>query len=545
LNAFSPPRNSSRTASTMAPANTERQGTLVSPRLRRATLLTDAPPHPQDPTTPTNREPVDAELSPSTPRQPVPSGTAALLELSSSAAAAPKDRLSSMPPELLSRVFAHSDYSKPISGPLLYYTRANLYHCIIINTGEQLQALCDASAMDPKFGEVVWELHLHPRWRPTEDTGESSDPTEEELASLYRSLKKVERMSVEGRWADLILSHNITSNCFPHLQSLHLGELSMSCAGSLLAWNSCIKHYSKLATLSVDVSSLSWDGSRKRGGTVKCPQTRSGGVERSGVGSAVERKEDCSIDELLLVACFPRDAVFQFFQRFGSITRLRLHHFGRNDAQFNTFLSPSDRASSIKHLELLQDHQHHQASYNWGQSAWNSHPDISQNLHRFTALESLVLKDTKFTLTTLFQHLRDPLPLSRLEFIGETTPIDTDDLKALFLPGPGRLSTLKSLTLNILDPGRVGTRVHSAGPMYALYNQPRPHQDWTMPDWVPGVFEYEGAEEVLSLAKKAGVEVFGSVMDAVEVQREWYKDVDEAENWEWETNIDLSDSSEE
>lgn len=119
-----------------------------------------------------------------------------------------------MPSEVLFKVFALSDYSLPISGSLLAYTRVSRYREIYITTSEEMQALCNFIATDAHLGGLVRTLRIRLKREPS--------PPRWEMVALYHALDKLESLEVLGGLVDLILSHEVASTCFPRLDTLEL-----------------------------------------------------------------------------------------------------------------------------------------------------------------------------------------------------------------------------------------------------------------------------------------------------------------------------------
>jgi hypothetical protein len=557
----------------MDPVSVEHQDTLASDALRpRAIPSTDAPPRPQMLTAPTEREPVDAEPSHSAPTQSVLSSTAAI-QLSSSAAAAPRDRLSSMSPELLSHIFALSRYREPITGPLLPYTRANLYRDVYVWEVEKLQAFCDTIAMDPRLGALVRRCRLQVNQQPRM-------PTRLAMVALYQSLKNLDRLDVCGHQSDWILSHDVASSCFPRLRELRLDSSYFfddprDCLNP--SRFACLEHYSQLEVLAVSALSdkdylkdfygseseeeeevsegelqeeAGIDGERGREGKWRGGMTAEGDDTRAVQQTVVDQSAlvACticrtagprldpstasadagdpvfsSINELVCHTRIDAPCTLPFIEHFQNLTRLSLSDYQiQGDRSFAPFLSVYNRASSIKHLKLTADDE---------MVFVGAMDDILVGLERFTALDSLDL-DLRACGSASVQFLPDPLPLNHLTLQINNENLSSASLTALLRPGPSRLSSLKTLTLDGIDAA-TGTRIEEAGPWYDSWSIiPEPHPDWILPLDRSGTLKLKDAEDLVKLAKENGVEVKGAVLVAIKVQRAWNHDVRLAASWE-------------
>jgi hypothetical protein len=467
-----------------------------------------------------------------------------------------------MLPELLSKVFALSDYSQPISGPLLAYTRVSRYRHICITTTKKLQALCDLIAMDRKLGAFVQVLAIR--------LGTEESPTKREMVALYHSLDKLESLEVSEGSIDLILSHDIASTCFPHLDRLEL-DLTLEEHDNSLhpARFSCIEHYRELTFLVViiwcygsepgedddewvsesdeegqeeeeeeeeeyrggdeDDSEVDNDGRREQLSTTYEQVARAALRDRASVGSPSEDSEDDyegTILQLHLTAPASDPRTLAFVERFTSLVSLTLIDSDPYESDFTPFLSHYSRASSIERLSLVSPTEDPNDP-----NPLTPQNDIAAGLKRFTSLESLVVETQTFS-PAIFQHLCDPLPLTHLSFGAVDMPISIPDLKALFLPGPTRLTCLESLSLDILYPGEVGTCIEEEGLYYEGRGGPGPHPDWVLPSWSEDDdFDYDEVEALQALAEEAGVTFSGSILDAMEVMQLWFYEIMTAEEY--------------
>lgn len=159
-------------------------------------------------------------------------------------------------------------------------------------------------------------------------------------------------------------------------------------------------------------------------------------------------------------------------------------------------------------------------------------------ISHFSHLKELSITPNVFK-RDLFQYLRDPLPLEFLKF-DCNTQVDISDLKLLITPGsPAHLSSLKTLDLAVVW-GLVGhAPVINLGPYYdsETYEDP----GWKLPKWTFS-FSRTGLEELILLGRKYGVAIVGDAIDAMEIENEWGKEIELAEQLEIEAEMEATEA---
>lgn len=167
-------------------------------------------------------------------------------------------------------------------------------------------------------------------------------------------------------------------------------------------------------------------------------------------------------------------------------------------------------------------------------------------ISRFKDLQELTLSARVFT-KELFCFIRDPLPLRCLT-LGYMASVTTSDLKQLFIPdSPAHLSTLESLTLDVVWGMVADDRVADLGPYYDPQMENfAPYGGWAIPSWQSG-FSREDLEELIELGEKYGIEVDGNAVLAIEVEEEFEFEMDTLNEMvaEMEAELGVSEEGEE
>lgn len=364
-------------------------------------------------------------------------------------------------------------------------------------------------------------------------------PAKPTMIKLYESLNQLESLTLRGGLIDLILEHDVASTCFPQLSMLELNHPLQRSSNTLdVRRFACIAHYAKVTSLTVTIPFYGEEYEDESGDEDKAEKMMEAGAEaeREAVGHSghetdlkyVASEGNGSITHLHLTTPCDDPRTHQFVEAFKSITHLTLIDPNLKDPNFTPFLSSYDRAPSIQSLHLRTEIGNFFITD-------LSHRDISLSLRRFTSLQSLILDTFTYT-STIFQYLRDPLPLKSLTLNRNGLGISTRDLKALFAPGPTRLSSLKTLVINTIYPGKIGTRAGS-GDDYTINSRGLPPGSWTLPVWDEESFDAQGARELVQIAKEVGVKVEGTVIEALETEMAWKVDIEvaeELEGMEWE-----------
>jgi len=206
-------------------------------------------------------------------------------------------------------------------------------------------------------------------------------------------------------------------------------------------------------------------------------------------------------------------SVRRFFSSFDSLSTLSL---------FDT----SYTSSLIQKLLEALPAPHHLDILNFGcrpRLDTSNRGDLARCFKSFTRLRALtLLSDFSSFTSDLYSDLR-VLPIEILQFASKAC-VSIDRLTSL-ISGPTKHSTLKSIGLNQIK-GRIGTSIRDVGEPYwdDLVSEWRPYPDWELPMWTEA-FDEERLVEFLAIAKKQGLIVGGSAVDAIGVlaerEEEW------------------------
>ena len=139
--------------------------------------------------------------------------------------------------------------------------------------------------------------------------------------------------------------------------------------------------------------------------------------------------------------------------------------------------------------------------------------DNSANLNKLTSLESLSFGGGTCPADYTSLH---SLPLLTLTFEEEAQV----SLKCLtnLVTGDTKHPTLKLIVLDNVE-GMIGTRIEDKeGPYYDVENDMIDvYPDWILPDWTDE-FDEEGLVKFIKLAKKEGIEVEGTAVEAIGIE---------------------------
>ncbi|GAA5947274.1 hypothetical protein JCM3765_001600 [Sporobolomyces pararoseus] len=390
--------------------------------------------------------------------------------------AAKVDRLSRLPPELLSSIFdlayksSHLDFG-PLSKTLFPYWLRWHYRTIRLDSSSALSNFFTI-VQDPSRAVLVQKLALYPE--------ASEEFPNERVKSLLRLLPSL-------RFLDLLTVPPL-SQLIPEGQLRNLRRLS----------------YSTTKLRSEDLEVLSRLGSLKR---VDLDLSQCYEPEPQRFAPVVPQVEEISVrvDE--------RDSSWsasmgRYVDRFSKVKILYLHD--DHHPAFTTFLLNLEHATrSLEKLSLekLQD---------LGEDLNIACDHI---LPRFSNLKHLALDDNTIS-ASLPIYLRQLHHLSTL-YLGQDTQYDGPGLQDVLslIQGPNRIVTLKSLTLDNIY-AMAGKRVDYE---YAGREQNAEQIEygmqldgWTSPGW--GDWDTSELPLLLRAGKENGVDVSGSIFEASEIE---------------------------
>ncbi|BGP15546.1 hypothetical protein JCM10213_001363 [Rhodosporidiobolus nylandii] len=415
-----------------------------------------------------------------------------------------RDRLSSLPPELLTQVFvlAHEDKKSAPRGPLSRALRpfdtAGRLRRVEIHSPEQLERFVRLLEQDPALPRLVQELA----------TMGGYDPYAVAAAARWRTatLPPFQRLL----------------NCLPHLTRL---ELDAGCLAYILYTLSphflahplsCLRQLSLALYIThddpFDPAHLEHLGARQSLSSLCL--------------SFHDPDESHSLDAF--------DPLRTSSTTLPHIRRLHLMAFDRlplaaaylakacpnvHDLTLEACADPPGLSPIIPHfpttlrsLSLVTF------------TRIRSSPPVDVLLPRFTSLEHLHMGEGTFHAKTLFDSLRALPSLSSLSF-GLDATVSVAGLRRL-VAGPERHRALRRLTLDNVERGDRGSRlaVELDGELHLMHEDSSKH---TAPDWfVPRFsdphpfFSTKGVERLAEVAVRNGVHVSGAAVDSIEIFRE-------------------------
>ena len=419
-----------------------------------------------------------------------------------------RDYLSHLPSELLEEIFHHAHDSSlpltvPLSKSLLPFQRRQLFRSIEVHSYESLDNLCTIARSDCKIPtyarqfrfEVDYDKAADPIAQESEDLG---SPSNSAVERFFRQTSNLQTIETNGstRISLLLLSPPVMSS-FRRLESLDISSTLHSLPDPFSP-----SHYSGLQSCST-LHSLSLTILRN-----------SPSIENS-ARTELDSKPFANIRQLQLIGTLSSNepSVRRFFSSFDSLSTLSL---------FDT----SYTSSLIQKLLEALPAPHHLDILNFGcrpRLDTSNRGDLARCFKSFTRLRALtLLSDFSSFTSDLYSDLR-VLPIEILQFASKAC-VSIDRLTSL-ISGPTKHSTLKSIGLNQIK-GRIGTSIRDVGEPYwdDLVSEWRPYPDWELPMWTEA-FDEERLVEFLAIAKKQGLIVGGSAVDAIGVlaerEEEW------------------------
>ncbi|KAL8280677.1 hypothetical protein RQP46_007000 [Phenoliferia psychrophenolica] len=419
---------------------------------------------------------------------------------------APTDSLSRLPPQVIERIFAYaSDLKEPISKALLVGTEANLYHAVKLHTYEAAERFCRTIASRPRLGRLVNALTVNfgggldedETENDKEDDSESetrsrapaavrATPTHDDLVRLFAALPLLKEVTIKyaSRVADVILSRTLCTRFLRHLEWIDLRDSfdSFESPWAVRAYEH-LRHFPQLFMLVLNSSE-----------------------ESVFVEEDVYTDENLELGVLILRGKISAPGVPNLVAHFSEIYALDL--LDSSDSQdLNPIILQANHA--LRELVIRQS------------EVPKAVLPLDAALARFQHLEELQIPDDMITTSLFDSYLQDPLPLATLtighSMLGDNTQLSAPHLLALLRPGPGKLSALESLVID-LYPGEIGSTLedHDGEPYTDAKGKWRMRPDWMLPAWGDH-FDVEDADELVLEAQKAGVELSGSILEAIEV----------------------------
>ncbi|GAA5847011.1 hypothetical protein JCM3766R1_005897 [Sporobolomyces carnicolor] len=375
------------------------------------------------------------------------------------------DRLSSLPPELLTVIFdlAHDPehpLTDPLSRNLLPYFRRNLYrHVRLVHEGSRL-AFSETIRAHPALGSLVHQLDIHDSWP-------WGGLDAEMLAGVFGHLGRLETLAIPSPpISDLALSS------IPRL-------VSLACRCAVLRFSRLenLVHLVHLRRLDIEFDSFDGAG-RARLGSLQLQQVK----------------------ELSLRSFSREEAVWdrrlaRLIDRFPRITSLVLCERGLPD--FGDLLAHlSTSTTSLTSLSLSAQSQDEFVEYR-----------CEQHLPRFQNLERVVLCEGTVS-PALPASLRQLPKLSYLH-LGPETHYNLPRIEPLLslIQGPDKVPTLKTLVFDAIG-GQIGKRID----VRETKVQKMDKDGWELPDFAQW-YEHD-VQRLQNAGRRSGVKVEGTSFHA-------------------------------
>lgn len=229
---------------------------------------------------------------------------------------------------------------------------------------------------------------------------------------------------------------------------------------------------------------------------------------------------DPIISDLRFSGRFLDFEIFEIISQFSDLKSLYIEDWNHTNHDINV-LEKVSNPSQLQELHL-QLHLPYGAAYRVPLTPVNN-LNIYSSILPFTSLKVLQVPNHGFNIE-LFQFIRDPLPLHTLIF-SRNTPVAISDIKALLLPGSHRLTTLKTLQLDVVF-GTVDSHCVEIDGLYLEYDSvvPQAHPGWIRPEWSIQ-FSEVGLLDLIEVAKSVRVEVIGSAVQAIGVVGAYEKEM--------------------
>ncbi|GAA5955817.1 hypothetical protein JCM3765_001861 [Sporobolomyces pararoseus] len=400
------------------------------------------------------------------------------------------DRLSTLPPELVSTIFdlAHDPgqpLREPLSKTLLPYFRRNLYREIKLKSASSIPQLLSTLQRLPSLASLVFELNTY-----------TVDPE----SSASEPLK-------------ILLEH------LPHLQSLEIDEVVK------LSWTFTAPLCLRLTTL----VSLCYGCHRLHEADTKLlslfPSLRRVEISYDDFRADVPSSSPTSVPKIkdlsLIHYChagygnsmLSTPEMARFINQFPQLSRIKLYDY--DPTRYGRLLTHLSHApSSLTHLALQTACAEEQP--------WSSY---DYTLPRFSKLERLELSLAALP-DSFSARLRQLPHLSTLCLDTLTSPslnhpgpvFTVKDLISL-VEGPGRIETLKFLEIDSVR-GKMGERVDFEDLSELSSTRLSMGFPWSKPDF--GDWSISELERLREIGRLNGVEVGGSTYEAIPIKSAYF-----------------------
>ncbi|GAA5854528.1 hypothetical protein JCM8547_004876 [Rhodosporidiobolus lusitaniae] len=332
-----------------------------------------------------------------------------------------------------------------------------------------------------------------------------------DVVLLFPQLTKATQMRIKGSsyLAEIFLSSEVAAGSFPELANLHLDSTFSSFSNPFHPVHyASLPYFPKLDDLHLVVNRT---GESLEFLDKPLPTILPSLLFQPFLCLCIEGPLDATPAGLLFLSCLSH--VFD----------LTLIDF-ETERSPNTLLRAVSKPQSLNYLTLVSAPNH---SYG---------APLEQALLRFTSLKSLALGGCPSASASFHDTLRNLPTLKSLNY-GPETAASTEELIDL-ISGPRKHPVMKELKLAMVWVVR-GTRIFADArgePYYPEDDYATDDDFGVYPDWMPpmwtSTFTFEGAKTLKRVAEEVGVELVGSVVEAIEVEEGWRREVDYVEELE-------------
>lgn len=399
----------------------------------------------------------------------------------------------------------------PLSRLLFPFAQRSLFRTISVSGYDDLTTFCDYVGGRTELGSYIRELCAQIEFDTSETDvrrapRESLDPlspSNETLRQVFENLVQVRKLMLGGstRITCLVLETRVATSSFPNLRHLALVSTFDSFTDPFHpAWYQNLQYYAELVRFHLQIECA--------------PES----VRPFAKPSIIPRPMRTKVLELVLKGPLSKSQarVLYLLDSFGPLSSLALCDTSTTPRLYD-ILTRSRAAKSLLHLDIDC----------FRTDATPEQADFDKTLSRLKNLESLAFGGFGLNLpSALYSSLRSISNLEHLSF-HDGIQVSLDELTKL-VTGAGKIRALKEIRFDNIV-GKVGTLIADAGPYEddSDHEDASPvHPDWILPEWTPELSEV-GLVEFSKKAKEEGVEVSGTVVDAIGVLEELDRELEQ------------------
>ncbi|GAA5962508.1 hypothetical protein JCM3765_003710 [Sporobolomyces pararoseus] len=424
------------------------------------------------------------------------------------------DYLSRLPPELIQTIFDQFESRdralvNPLSKRFVPFQQLRLYRTVSLSSYDQLDKLCYTAKTTQGLMDklVSFEVNILPQsddrsnLNPETEEEDPLVPTSEEVKTLLSTLDNVSSVEVRGssRLAALLLSSEVSIKYLPKLVDLGIAStLSDFDDPFHPAFYSSLVSYTELEEFSLFV----WRNHQSiRLSTKPLPDIYPSRMSIFSVSLYGPLSSSATSVNALLTS-------------FGYLGMLDLADYSPTSRMYD-LLDALDCPEGLVFLCLKR----------FSTEGPPPQGSIVDRLTKFTSLDRLVLAGSSAPVSSEFYSALRALPLEDIAF-GLEADVDLEKL-AKVISGPQKHASLRRISFeNVI--AKKGTTFEEMN--YEIYTGPSgdefgPYPDWELPRWSER-FKPDTLKKFLKTAKKEGIKVDGSALEALEIEEEFTGELD-------------------